>query len=260
MLDPETDPRLAQAGRRGVASKLLRSATVNKRLEAAKEHVRSLFIEMHPARMTILDFHSGQANFYFLCQEDGQLPPRWIGPALLAPFLPRFDALMLHASAIVRNDFAAVFLAPDEGGKTTAVRLAPSGTILGDDQVIMRRRRGKFHVWGTPWGLHVNAMKHAPLAGLFLLKKAKRFSLTPIPAHSLVPFIWKEINGTLSILPKPLKKKAFRILCDIAAAAPAWTLAFPRDHIDWKEVDLALQGRMKSTKHREDKVGEAASR
>ena len=116
---------------------------------------------------------------------------------------------LLHASAIIRDGRAAVFLAPDEGGKTTAVRLASSGTILCDDQVIVRRRRKRFHVWGTPWGLHVNATAHAPLAGLFLLKKAKRFSLTHLPAHRLVPFIWQEIKAQLSILPKPLKTKAF---------------------------------------------------
>jgi len=253
MPDPEIDPRLAQAGRRGISSKLLRSATVSRRLEAAKEHVRDLFIEMYPSKMTVIDFHSERVDSYFLCQKDRGLPRRWIGPALLAPFLPRFDALIIHASAIVRNDRAAVFLAPDEGGKTTAVRLAPSGTILGDDQVIVRRRRGKFHAWGTPWGLHMNAAAHAPLAGLFLLKKAKRFFLTPLPARSLVPFIWGEIKAPLAILPKPLKKKAFNILCDITAAVPAWTLAFPRNHIDWHEVDLALQGRMKNTRQREDR-------
>lgn len=170
---------------------------------------------------------------------------------MLALFLPRFNTLMLHASAIVRNGRAAVFLAPDEGGKTTAVRLAPSGCILGDDQVIVRRRRGKFHVWGTPWGLRVNATEHAPLAGLFLLKKARRFSLTPLSAHSIVPFIWEEIKGPLSILPKPLKIRAFSTLCDIAAKTPSWALAFPRHNIDWHKVDEALRTRKRNPGKRE---------
>lgn len=204
--------------------------------------------------VTVLDFKINSGRIKIGSGFVAHMQEASVGPAILAPFLPSLDACLLHASAIVRNNRAAVFLAPDEGGKTTAVRLAPSGIILGDDQVIVRRRRGKFHAWGTPWGLHVNATEHASLAGLFLLKKEKRFSLTPLPAYSLVPFIWEEIKGSLSILPKPLKKKAFSILCDIAAAAPAWTLAFPKDHIDWQQVDLALHGKMKNIGQREDRV------
>jgi hypothetical protein len=239
--DPEIDERLAPAGRRGVSSSLLRSMMVIERLDEAKGHTESLFVEMHPSRMTILDFHSGRGDFYFLSRKGRPLRCRWIGPAMLAPFLPRFDAIMLHASAIVRHGKAAVFLAPDEGGKTTAARLCPLGLILCDDQVIVRRSRGRFRAWGSPWGLHVDAKENAPLAGLFLLKKAKRFSLEPLPARELIPFIWGEIENSLSILPKPLKKKAFGIVCDIVAAAPAWTLSFAKDHIDWEQVDRALQ-------------------
>ena len=209
--------------------------------------------------VTVLDFKTNSGRVEIGSGFVAHMQATSVGPAILAPFLPSLDACLLHASAIIRDGRAAVFLAPDEGGKTTAVRLASSGTILCDDQVIVRRRRKRFHVWGTPWGLHVNATAHAPLAGLFLLKKSEHFSLTPLPDHSLVPFIWNEIKAPLSVLPKPLKKRAFNILCDITASAPAWTLAFPKNHIDWREIDLALQGRVKNTgkrdkKQREDKV------
>lgn len=214
--------------------------------------------------VTVLDFKTNSGRVEIGSGFVAHMQATSVGPAILAPFLPSLDACLLHASAIIRDGRAAVFLAPDEGGKTTAVRLASSGTILCDDQVIVRRRRKRFHVWGTPWGLHVNATAHAPLAGLFLLKKAKRFSLTHLPAHRLVPFIWQEIKAQLSILPKPLKTKAFRILCDITASAPAWTLAFPKNHIDWQQVDSALQGRIEDAgrkkgkqrkRRREDEVG-----
>lgn len=170
---------------------------------------------------------------------------------MLGLFLPSFNACLLHASAIARQGRAAVFLAPDEGGKTTAVRLSPNGTILGDDQVLVRRVRGMFRVWGTPWGLHVDARASAPLAGLFLLKKGERFSLAPLPARELIPFIWGEIHNPLAILPKPLKQKAFNILCDIARSVPCWTLSFPKGHIDWVAVDRSLAQQVgKSKKQR----------
>jgi hypothetical protein len=190
--------------------------------------------------MSILDFHDDRADFYFLDRPGRQLARRWFGPALLAPFLPGFDALLLHASAIVRHGRTAVFLAPDEGGKTTAVRLATDGAVLGDDQVLLRRTRGRFQVWGTPWGLHVNAKEHAALAGLFLLKKADGFNLESMPALDLVPHVWEEIKDPLSLLPKPSIKKAFELVCAIAAAAPAWKMSFAKSRIDWEAVDRAL--------------------
>jgi len=188
----------------------------------------------------MIDFAQGRSDFFYYSDSENTCSEIGFGPAMLAPFLPRFNALLLHAAAIARHGKAAVFLAADEGGKTTAVRLAPGGTILGDDQVIVRRSREKFRVHGTPWGLHVDAKLHAPLAGLFLLNKAGRFALEPLTARELVPQIWNEIRNPLAILPGPLKKKAFAVLCDIARAVPAWKMDFPKEHIDWNAVDRAL--------------------
>ncbi len=220
-------------------------------MEKASKHSSHLVIEGLAQTVSIFDFYSNRADVFYSLANHKQFQHHAIGPAMLAPFLPSFHALMLHASAIVRNGRAAVFLAPDEGGKTTAVRLAPSGTILCDDQVIVRRGRGGFRAWGTPWGLHVDARTSAPLSGLFLLKKAKRFALEPLQGRSLIPFIWEEIKNPLSILPKPLKKKAFSILCDIVESVPCWTLSFPKNHIDWNEIDAALKrtGKKEDTRH-----------
>jgi hypothetical protein len=239
-LDLESHPLLSKAGRRGTSSPLLRSGKIRGRLAEAALHGDQLFIEILPESLTILDFKSNRADFYFRSGSRSGPERKRIGSAMLAPFLPNFDACMLHASAIVRQGRAAVFLAPDEGGKTTAVRLSPSGAILGDDQVIVRRFQGGFLVSGTPWGLHFDGRAQAPLGGLFMLEKADHFSLAPLTAHELVPRIWEEIKNPLSILPRPLKKKAFAFLCEIAAAVPAYRLSFAGEHIDWPVIDRAM--------------------
>ncbi len=239
-LDPDNDPLLKKAGRRGTESPLLRSRLVNACLNRAREHTERLFIEIFPEALSILDFKNSCADFFY---PSGPVPgfgKRLIGPALLAPFLPKFDACLLHASAIMRHGKAAVFLAPGEGGKTTAVRLSPSGAILGDDQVLVRRDKKGFLVSGTPWGLHVNATLQAPLAGLFLLQKADRFTLVPCPTREMITHIWNETKNPLSILPAPLKKRAFAIICAIAASVPAYTLSFAKGHIDWEAIDRVL--------------------
>jgi hypothetical protein len=239
-LDPEDDPRLAPAGRRGLNSKLLRSRQVQSHLEGAMDHTDRLFVEMHSGAISIFDFEDNCADFFFLAGSAPDPGQRWFGPAMLALFLPKFDALLLHASAIVRHGRAAVFLAPDEGGKTTAVRLSPSGTIIGDDQVLVRRFGDGYRVFGTPWGLHIDAKLQAPLGGLFLLEKADRFALAPLSCRELVFSIWEETKNPISILPKELKKKVFGFVCEIAAAVPAWRMSFPKDHIDWEAIDRAL--------------------
>ncbi|MBN2345780.1 MAG: hypothetical protein JXO51_05260 [Candidatus Aminicenantes bacterium] len=226
---------------------LLYSPQVLASLEGLHSRSERVVIEAHPEAVVILDFEENRAEIHLAQAHVAESAKRILSSALLAPFLPGFDALMFHAAAVVRDGKAAVFLAPDAGGKTTAALLSPSGTILGDDQVIVRRRRGRFRAWGTPWGLHVDAKVSAPLGGFFLLQKAKRFALKPLPARELVPCIWQEIRDSLSILTKPLKKKAFAVLCDIVAAAPAWMLSFPKNHIDWDEIDEVLGTRPRTS-------------
>ncbi len=240
-LDPDSDPLLAKAGRRGTDSPLLRSMQVQACLNHARDHTDLLFVEIFPEALSILDFKNNRANFFYTAGSAPQVEKRLIGPAMLAPFLPSFTACLLHASAIVRHGRTAVFLAPDEGGKTTAVRLSPSGTILCDDQLLLRRFPEGYRVSGTPWGLHVDAKVQPPLGGLFLLEKASRFALAPLAPYDLVPHIWEEIKNSISILPKPLKKKAFAIVCEIVAAVPAWRMSFPKEQIDWEKIDQAMK-------------------
>ena len=239
-LDPESDPLLSKAGRRGTSSPLLNSEQVQNRLAEAVLHIDQLFIEILAESLTILDLKSNRADFFFRAASRSSREQRWIGPAMLAPFLPNFDACLLHASAIVRHGKTAIFLAPDEGGKTTAALLSPEGNILSDDQLLVRRFPEGFRAAGTPWGLRVDAKVQASLGGLFLLEKAGRFALASCPTREMIAHIWQETRNSLSILPKTLKKKAFAIICEIASSVPAWKMSFTKDHIDWAMLDQAL--------------------
>ncbi len=234
------------AARSGTASPLLASRRIRERLRRVRIDPSWTALELKKNAVTILDFGRLRADLFRSEPKEGVREAFGFGPAMLGLFLPAIDACLLHAAAIVRDGKAAVMLAADEGGKTTAVRLAPSGIILGDDQVIVMRDQGRFLVWGTPWGLHCTAGTHAPLAGLFLLKKARRFQLKSLSQRELAAAIKLETAGSLTILPRELRRKAGAIIDDLVASAPAWVLAFPKGHIDWREIDLALRGRKKN--------------
>ena len=241
-LDPQNDPRLARAYRIGHESPLLAAIQVHTRLEKARGHTDMLVVEMHQGAMTILDFSTQRGDMFFNPDFGIQLRQHGIGPVMLALYMPHFSAMLVHASAIVRNGKAAVFLAPDEGGKTTAVRLSPAGTILGDDQVLVRQTHDGFQVSGTPWGLYFNSKLQAPLSGLFLLEKSEHFALNPLQPGELSRYLWAEHKNQLTILPPPLQTKASEITVAISNSAPTWKLSFSKNAIDWEAIDKIIAG------------------
>jgi hypothetical protein len=239
-IDPEKDQLLAPANRLGTFSPLLGSPQVQTRLEQALNHTEWLTVEMHKGAVTILDFMDNRADFFISSEFSVEQKQRVIGPAMLAIFMPHFSTMLLHASALVRNDRTAIFLAPGEGGKTTAARLAPSGIILSDDQVLVRQTHGGFQASGTPWGLFSDSKRQAPLSGLFLLEKSRHFALNPLQPTELNRYLWEEHENQLAILPPPLQAKAREITVAISNSVPSWKLSFSKDAIDWEAIDNAM--------------------
>lgn len=124
---------------------------------------------------------------------------------LFAAFLPQFSALMVHSSGVIRHRRAALFVAPDAGGKTTVLEQAAGGLLLNDDQVIVRKEGNELIAYATPFGGMTSGPCQAPLGGLFVLEKAPHFELTPFKPAALVQSLWDEHRAYTAILPRPLK-------------------------------------------------------
>lgn len=120
--------------------------------------------------------------------------------------LARFDRLVFHAAAAVRNG-RGFLLAGDTGrGKSTLARLLHEAgwTVLSDESPIAGRLPdGSFGIWGSPWpssgGFAAN--REGALAGFFCLEQAAengRTSLDPgaaarrLLAEGLVLCPWYE--------------------------------------------------------------------
>ena len=67
----------------------------------------------------------------------------------------RKNAALLHASVILCNDVAVLFLGSSGTGKSTHSRLwlenIPGAELLNDDNPVIRIEDGKVNVYGTPW-------------------------------------------------------------------------------------------------------------
>gem|GEM_PF-3861889 len=92
----------------------------------------------------------------------------------------RKKGLMFHGSAVVREKSGLAFIGPSGAGKTTLAQHCldqkESGwTVLNDERIVVWKEVDGWRVGGTPWpGMLMKVSPvTAPLAGLFLLKKAE---------------------------------------------------------------------------------------
>lgn len=154
--------------------------------------------------------------------------------------LPGLQGMLIHSAGINMNNKGALFLAPDNGGKTTTVSLFKNDCILSDDQIVLRFRDNKACIYGTPFGSISSANKGIELKGIFLIKKAQSFRLTKIKASEVVKFIWDEHFFTICFLPREIKKRLFCSLADAVKNIPAFHLHLAKGHIDWKEIENNL--------------------
>jgi hypothetical protein len=179
----------------------------------------------------------------FFIPEYGDTPEGYVAPSfrqLFAAFLPGFSALMVHSSGLIRNGRAALFLAPDEGGKTTVLKRSDGGQLLNDDQIIVRQEGDGFIAHATPLGRLTSGPCQAPLGGLFILEKATDFELVPVEPAGLVKRLWDEHHIYTFMLPKSLKRRSFDLFYDLCHRVPAYKMRFPRDHVDWGAVEAAM--------------------
>jgi hypothetical protein len=105
---------------------------------------------------------------------------------LVARLLGRRGGVILHASSVVVEDAALVFLGHSGAGKSTMAEIASAcgAEVLSDDRTIVTIERGVATAWGSPW--HGSCSKSsptcAPIAAVFLLVQAPRTEVRRIEA------------------------------------------------------------------------------
>jgi hypothetical protein len=149
--------------------------------------------------------------------------------------------MLWHASGVVRGERAALFLAQHDGGKTTVAQQSNGQPILNDDQIILRQKGDVTVAHGTPLGRVTSGPCQSKVGALFMLKKAPFFQLEPLPPSEFVRYLWAEHQDYTFFLPKPLKQKIFRMLCDLCYQAPGYLMRFPENYVDWGAIDTVME-------------------
>jgi hypothetical protein len=216
------------------------SNSVRERLAQCMEKSSDVHVQTNEDSLLCIDFRGRRLDIFFT----GDLHPGGghfrFGAFPYSVFLHEYGSVMLHSSCVDCRGLGLLFLAPDEGGKTTAARLMEGCRVLADDMVLVRRGDDGFRAWGTPWTTFEPSTASSPLSGLFLLEKADRFRLEKLTFREVFSHIWEEHAFIHRVMPPEHRKAFFGLCCDISSSAPAWRLHFPPDHIDTDAVTASL--------------------
>lgn len=96
------------------------------------------------------------------------------------------EGVEVHALGLADDDGRGyLFLGHSGAGKSTTARLwqsQPGVRLLSDDRIILRKRDGRFWMYGTPWhgDAGVASPGRAPLSAVFLLEQAPTNELLPV--------------------------------------------------------------------------------
>lgn len=227
---------------------MLCSPVVRARLEEClRYHPEHIGLELRRTSVSIYDFFGKcQHDTFYHCSLEESMACARVGHIFFAYFLPVFSAAMLHCAGLVLNRRTALFLAPDAGGKSTAIGLSKKGTTLCDDQVIIRKESGAFIAHSTPWGMVNSGPMHANLGGLFLLEKAENFELVQAKPIDALEYLWNEHRGLRLLLPKRLRLRTYELFYDACHQVPVYRMRFTKDYVDWDAVEAVMEGKVAS--------------
>jgi hypothetical protein len=97
------------------------------------------------------------------------------------------EGVEVHALGLTDVDGEGyLFLGHSGAGKSTTARLwmsKPGVKLLSDDRIILRKKEGKYWMYGTPWhgDAGVSSQGCAPLSAIFLLEQAPKNEFQPLP-------------------------------------------------------------------------------
>lgn len=154
---------------------------------------------------------------------------------LLSWALLRRTGFLLHAATVVRNDRAYIFTGRSGAGKSTVAALSPAGSVWTDEISLLRREKGEWRAYGTPfWGEFRagDTNTSAPIAGIFRLVQAEENRVKPLRP---VEFLRAMISNVLFFSRQPADSR--RLLDIVSRAAQelrGHTLEFRKDRTFWE--------------------------
>jgi len=201
-------------------------------------------IEFAWDRAVICNFEERWAQvFYPESRRDGITGARFQAGFrnLVGRFFPLFGGVLLHAAAVVLGERAALFVAPDGGGKTTLVRGLASAQVLSDDHVVLRADGQWGEVYSTPFGTITSGPSSARLGAVFLLRKADRVEIRPITLKRAMSSLTDGLHASWVACPSPVRREAFEVLVGAIHGVPVFEFKVTKGFSNWELVHGCLE-------------------
>ena len=145
------------------------------------------------------------------------------------------EGFLLHAATVIRHGKAYLFTGRSGAGKSTVASLSPEGSVLTDEISLVRREKGDWRAYGTPfWGEFRAAGSNtsAPVGGIFLLAQAVGNRLTPQRPVELLRAILPNVLFFSS--EREANRRLLEVLGQAVQAIPGYQLAFRKDPTLWE--------------------------
>lgn len=158
--------------------------------------------------------------------------PRFFSPfgeLILIHYLSQREGIMVHGAAVKYRGEGVVFIGPPESGKSTLVRFwkKERETVpLSDETIVIRKQKGRFFVYGTPWGgtEDVNCPENAPIKKIFFIEHALSNKTTPLSPSLAIKNLFPQI-----FLPLWSKERVTSIISfchELLSTHGSWKLGF----------------------------------
>jgi len=160
----------------------------------------------------------------------------------LANFFLEKKGFFLHASSLVKNDQGLIFAGKRRVGKSTVIKLASIYEPLNDDFAIIRKIKGKFFVFSSPF-YETNPIpkrkKMFPVKAVYFLVQSEKNQLIKIDQKECTTRVVSLILSSLS-LPCLNKKEKDFILEKIWLIASKFVKEIPCFMLYFKKNDRFL--------------------
>jgi len=155
------------------------------------------------------------------------------------------EALMFHASGVIKDGRGFIFCGRSGSGKTTIARLSTGYNVLSDDILIVKRAGSAYQLCGAPF--------HSDLPELPLCYRDDRAELCAIflPRKDTANFIRlvgraEAVAELVSNVPfctgsKETSERIADLCADLAARVPVFKLHFRPEKEFWRAIDEAIE-------------------
>lgn len=147
--------------------------------------------------------------------------------------------VVLHASAVVKDEACYMFLGPSGAGKSTVVNLSECDKVLTDDVLIVRQMQEYFWAYPTYW-LQVSVPSERlandgsyRLKSIFFLKQDKQTYLRQLSAAECLAKTLLHSIHFLKFVDQEQVKQTFRLCSDMYHSISCYEMHFEKNNSFW---------------------------